>query len=127
MERPKHERACQACDGTKPCVPCAGSGRISESIPASDAIADAETLLRVASVTADSGYRRCVDGTNDKRTPLGRAQAEGSCAAAIFRTANTYLAANAGHLLSEQAPKLAHRYANDAARAAFRAIPGLRG
>lgn len=61
-------RPCTACDGTgtEPdpvynglpydCAACDGSGQITDRIPASDAIADAETLRRF-----------CGDGPNNKR------------------------------------------------------------
>lgn len=79
-----------------PCVPCLGSGRISERIPASDAVADAETL-RLS----------------------GGAKWIGACAGASY-------AAYAHAWASDYSGFTRWTVLQDA-RAAFRAVPGLRG
>ena len=71
-------------------------------------MADAEQLRRVALVT--SGYR-----TRDRRTALGKAEADGSLAGVV------------ANLDIECGPKQSQKYAIEAAHAAFCAVPGLRG
>jgi hypothetical protein len=98
-------RECQACDGTgrvpwRMCAACRATGRISERIPASDAIADAETLARNV----------CVG-------PHGE-----SCSSLCEADASEY--ADSDSRVPGCIPT--NHYAA-AASAAFRAIPGLRG
>ena len=88
------------------CLSCFGAGRISDVMPASDALADAETMVMVL---RDMNARGAI-GVLDCLSALGTAAANGRYAAA---EASTWASAS-------------YR-AHDAARAAFRAVPGLRG
>jgi len=100
-------RDCRACGGDgrdirhsaipslstfRPCPVCLGSGRVSDVIPAQDAVADAEILWW----EIDHHWRGII---SDR---IGRA-------------------------LIQTWPSSAGKYARQAARAAFRAVPGLRG
>ncbi len=118
-EQARLDARCKGCNGARivwrggaygngPCPACCGSGSVTRTIPVADAMADAETLRRVALVT--SSYR-----TRDRRTALGRAEAYGSLAGVV------------ANLDLESGPKQSQKCAIEAARAAFRAVPGLRG
>lgn len=117
------ERACAACDGTgrqpawcepcasyhgmdRRCAACTGTGRILESIPASDAIADAETLFSAARVHYDYVSGEFVLNVLNEDA----------------MTARLWQAGLLGHYISYECADSAR----DAARAAFRAVPGLR-
>lgn len=113
----RKQRPCRACDGrglnhagnyyevtpADICAACDGSGRIEERIPASDAIADAETLQRWGTFSDDfvdaSGFGACVvRGINDM---------EDGCGCFVCR-------------------RYIYNDALEAARSAFNAVPGLR-
>lgn len=118
------ERACKACEGTgsqnprfrhrggetawresragQACLACIGTGRVTERIPASDAIADAETLRRNSRLPG-SGPRFHWD---------------------VFDAENMA----AWSFVTERVNGIVtgHPAALAAARAAFRAVPGLR-
>ena len=122
MSPTKTDRACMACGGIgwvqapdiirdtdghvysqALCPVCAGKRRISDRMPAADALADAETLRRV--------WTRRVRA----RTLVGRAAERGLDVVRMRPW------------LGDEAVSLAGRFATEAARAAFRAVPGLRG
>lgn len=92
---------CSPVETPSPCPVCRGAGRISDRMPAADAVADAETL-RLALKITKSGNPDCyVKG--------------GFAVAALVHPGVV-------HQLDAAVP-----YAIEAARAAFRAVPGLRG
>jgi len=114
-EQARADHECSACGGTgkkpawcgiEPAVPqcrvCLGSGRISDRMPAADAMADAETL-RPLSVDSDHTQLHVADAK--------LAQEYGNDAAAW---------------MAHESADLAATYATVAARAALRAVPGLR-
>lgn len=88
------------------CGACGGSGRISERIPARDAELDAETLVLES--------RRWALG-QDSASYVRSAQGSGTC---LLDELEIGLAVNGD---------LPASLASGAARAAFRAVPGLRG
>jgi hypothetical protein len=89
--------------GTALCPVCLGSGRISDRMPVADALADAETL-RALMIDAEHASGRLSD--------VKLAQEAGNDAEAWS---------------AYERDALAYVYASNAARAAFRAVPGLRG
>lgn len=83
------------------CPVCLGSGRISDAVPARDAVADAETLHAMAALAP-------LDWYYDVDLSECDAVLSADCSVWIKYDRDTY------------------RY-TDAAHAAFRAVPGLRG
>lgn len=103
------------------CPACSGSGRVVESIPAADALADAETLQRYAWSLLPTVRRRWVDHRlNAGRTYLAcpefLADVTSADASSLAKLVSIW------HYTEDEAVAQAGRYA----RAAFRAVPGLR-
>jgi hypothetical protein len=96
------------------CPVCQGAGRISDVMPAKDALADAETLTRFANHDATPFMQRQREGWRYSRRAV---QLAGRVRTAILETIGLH------RYLPYPAPERVTR----TARAAFRAVPGLRG
>lgn len=94
------------------CPVCLGSGRISDRMPVADAVADAETLC---GIKAEDGGQERHRGRCRRwhMTLLGRAQRHGESAASYTKC--------------DHGETSAPYFSREAARAAFRAVPGLKG
>lgn len=96
---------CSPVETPSPCPVCRGAGRISDRMPAADALADAETLRLL--------WHERAEGFN---LP-DRFRVEHQTVALFWQ------AGSLGHYIPHECADSAR----DAARAAFRAVPGLRG
>ena len=94
-----------------PCPVCAGSGRVDAKASRADAVADAETLTALANYM-DLHDWRGNDGRFGSRTAYFAREARLSGESVITNLDGDYWPP---------------QYAREAARAAFRAVPGLRG
>lgn len=114
MTRSDAGHACDACGGLGEvtcettglyrCTVCLGAGRISDRMPVTDAIADAATF-RFYALSYWLHNRHCED-----------AEMHGACCALHLTTRRR-----------RPCPETAAELATDAAHAAFRAVPGLKG
>lgn len=92
------------------CPVCVGAGRISDKMPVSDALADAETLIRFA---ADDPGNNIGDAAMHARSALAWGLA-------------TYVPGRTQGAKTRKRTERVRTYSVLAARAAFRAVPGLR-
>ena len=91
------------------CSVCAGAGRLPDRMPAADALADAETLRRIS------------DDIGGPDWSLDHSLPQSVWAKLSWKFDNAMYMASEGH------DSLAKGWTYDLARAAFRAVPGLRG
>lgn len=122
MARSEQDHTCDACDGIgmvfdelhfhPDCPVCLGSGTISDRMPVADALADAETL-----------HLNAIPSDNDECT---LAQGFGLQARFWIKDSLSKCSRWTGDDYAESQDR-AKTKACAAARAAFRAVPGLRG